>query len=225
MDFLLNISFEVNYRGAFRSIVAIAINLLTSEDQYFLWITVVPLPRRCLQSDNIRYHACAVLHSRWAGHPICDPSRIIATWFSYCSVNPSRSQNCINFQSDLSCLYKLNCNIFNHHERLYYTPRTTKLLGGILVSLRLSVRLSVRPSVRPSRLPCPLCNFYSSGWILSILATNDHYHERLCRTQWPLTFTYILKVIWPWLRKSCPLCSVHSSEWILFICGTNDHYH
>ena len=92
-------------------------------------------------------------------------------------------------------------------------------------SVRLSVRLSVRPSVRLSRLPCPLCNIYSSGWILSILATNDHYHERVCRTQWPLTLTYIFKVIRPWLRKSCPLCSVYSSGWILFIFGTNDHYH
>ena len=92
-------------------------------------------------------------------------------------------------------------------------------------SVRLSVRLSVRPSVRLSRLPCPLCNIYSSGWILSILATNDHYHERVCRTQWPLTLTYIFKVIRPWLRKSCPLCSLYSSGWILFIFGTNDHYH
>ena len=102
-----------------------------------------------------------------------------------------------------------------------YTPRTTKLLGGILVSLR----PSVRPSVRLSRLPCPLCNIYSSGWIFSIWATNDHYHERVCRTQWPLTMTYIFKVIRPWLRKSCLLCSVYSSGWILFIFGTNDHYH
>ena len=84
---------------------------------------------------------------------------------------------------------------------------------------------SVRPSVRPSRLPCPLCNIYSSGWILSILATNDHYHERVCCTQWPLTLTYIFKVIRPWLRKLCPLCSIYSSGWILFIFGTNDHYH
>ena len=29
----------------------------------------------------------------------------------------------------------------------------------------------VCPSVRPSRLPCPLCNIYSSGWVVSILAT------------------------------------------------------
>ena len=116
-------------------------------------------------------------------------------------------------------------SILQWHICHNYTPRTTKLLGGILVSLRPSVRLSVRPSVRLSRLPCPLCNIYSSGWILSILATNDHYHERVCRTQWPLTLTYIFKVIRPWLRKSCPLCSVYSSGWILFIFGTNDHYH
>ena len=111
----------------------------------------------------------------------------------------------------------------------HYTPRTTKLLGGILVSLRPSVRLSVRPSLRPSvcpsRLPCPLCNIYSSGWILYILATNDHYHKRVCRTQWPLTLTYIFKVIRPWLKKACPLCIVYSSGWIRFIFGTNDHYH
>ena len=88
-----------------------------------------------------------------------------------------------------------------------------------------SIRPSVRLSVRLSRLPWPLCNIYSSRWILSILATNDHYHERVCRTQWPLTLTYIFKVIRPWLRKSCPLCSVYSSGWILFIFGTNDHYH
>ena len=88
-----------------------------------------------------------------------------------------------------------------------------------------SVRPSVRLSVRPSRMPCPLCIIYSYGWILFILGTNDHYHERVCRAPWPLTLTYIFKVIRPWLRKSCPLCSVYSSRWILSIFGTNDHYH
>ena len=107
-------------------------------------------------------------------------------------------------------------------------PPNNKVVGGDIgftPSVRPSVCPSVRPSVRPSRLPCPLCNMYSSGWIRSILATNDHYHERVCRTQWPLTLTYIFKVIWPWLRKSCPLCSVYSSEWIHFIFSTNDHFH
>ena len=52
LGFWLNISFVVNYRVAFRSIVAIAIDLLTSEDRYFLWIIAVPLPRRCLQSQQ-----------------------------------------------------------------------------------------------------------------------------------------------------------------------------
>ena len=28
--------------------------------------------------------------------------------------------NCIYLQSDLSCFYKLNCNLYDHHERLYF---------------------------------------------------------------------------------------------------------
>ena len=104
------------------------------------------------------------------------------------------------------------------HQLLY--PLNNEVVGGYI-----GFTPSLRPSVRPSRLLCPLCNIYSSGWILSILATNDLYHERVCRTQWPLTLTYIFKVIRPWIRKSCPLCSVYSSGWILFIFSTNDHYH
>ena len=79
-------------------------------------------------------------------------------------------------------------------------PPNKEVVGGY-IGFTPSVRPSVRLSVRPSRLPCPLCNIYSSGWILSILATNDHYYERVCCTQWPLTLTYIFKVIWPWLRN------------------------
>ena len=97
-------------------------------------------------------------------------------------------------------------------QTFFIPPAQRSCWGGILVSLR----LSVRPSVRPSRMLCPLCNIYSYEWILFILGTNDHYHERVCRTPWPLTLTYIIKVIWPWLRKSCPLCSAYSSGWILF---------
>ena len=50
LGFWLNISFVVNHRGTFRSIITFAVDLLTSEDRYFLWITAVPLPQRCLQS-------------------------------------------------------------------------------------------------------------------------------------------------------------------------------
>ena len=59
MGFWLNISSVVNYRGAFRSKVAIAIALLALEDRYLLWITVVPLPRWWLQSRQ---------HSGWRMH-------------------------------------------------------------------------------------------------------------------------------------------------------------
>ena len=107
---------------------------------------------------------------------------------------------------------------------------------GILVSLRLSIRLSVHPaccpSLCPSRILCPLCNTYISGWILSILGTNDHWHERVCRMQWPLTLTYIFKIIQPWLCSKtakiwhilpCLLYSMYRSGWILFLIGINDH--
>ena len=39
---------------------------------------------------------------------------------------------------------------------------------------------------------------------------------------WPLTLTYIFKVIWPWLWKSCPLCNVFSSRSIISIFATNN---
>ena len=48
---------------------------------------------------------------------------------------------------------------------------------------------------------------------------------RVCRMCWPLTLTYICKVIRPWLRKSCLLCSVYSSGWIVCIFSTNYNYH
>ena len=101
LGFWLNIGFVVNCGGAFRSIVAIAIDVLTSEDRYFLWITAVPLPRRCLQSrhSGSRMRGVALALS---GRPICDPIRIIATCFSHSSVNPLRLQN---FQ--LECIYYL----------------------------------------------------------------------------------------------------------------------
>ena len=45
----------------------------------------------------------------------------------------------------------------NQQFCLLLYPSPTKLLGGILVSLR--------PSVHPSRILCPLCSAYNSGWI------------------------------------------------------------
>ena len=77
---------------------------------------------------NIWDRVCAVLHSRWASHQICDPSRMIATWCSHCSVNPLHPQNYICIQFDVSCLYKLNCNLFNHHERLdFFSASATSI--------------------------------------------------------------------------------------------------
>ena len=83
-------------------------------------------------------------------------------------------------------------------------------------------------------ISCSVYNTYSSGWIISIFCTNDHWHERMCRVQRPLILIYIFKVFQPWLCNetakiwyifSCPLYSTYSCGWIVFIFGTNDHYH
>ena len=136
-------------------------------------------------------------------------------WINHAKMHTEVVQNSpidsVNSQIWVFLLYE---SLRSHIILLY--PPNNEVVG---------VYIGFTPSVRPSRLPCPLCNIYSSGWILFILATNDHYHERVCRTQWPLTLTYIFKVIRPWLRKSCPLCSFYSSGWILFILGTNDYYY
>ena len=74
-------------------------------------------------------------------------------------------------------------------------------------------------------MPQIMTSIYSSWWILSIFDTNDHYHEKVCHMWWPLTLTYIFKVIPPWLWKSCPLCNVFSSRWIISLHATNNHYY
>ena len=81
--------------------------------------------------------------------------------------------------------------IKNHHQLLLlYKTGQQSCWGGILVSLR----PSICPSVRPSRMPCPLCNIYSCGWILFILGTNDQYHERVCRAPWPVHDPHVLSM-------------------------------
>ena len=73
--------------------------------------------------DDIWECACAVLHSRGTAHPICDPSRIIATRQLNALTVPwshNVSNNCIYIHSYLLRWYKLNCNRFNHCERLIF---------------------------------------------------------------------------------------------------------
>ena len=64
LGFWLNIRFVVNHQGAFRWIIAFVIDLLTSEDRDFLWITAVPLPRRCLQSPTTSGITHALCYTR-----------------------------------------------------------------------------------------------------------------------------------------------------------------
>ena len=104
LGFWLNISFVINHRGAFRSIIAFAIDLLTSEGRYFLWITAVPLPRRCLQSQQHSGSLMRRVTLVLCGPPNLRPKLDHCYLIFYSSVNPLRPENCIYLQSDLSSL-------------------------------------------------------------------------------------------------------------------------
>ena len=138
LGFWLNISLVVNYR-AFLSIVAIAIDLLTSEDRYFLWITAVPLPRRCLQSRQHSVSRMRGVTLALSGPPNLRPESDHRYLILLLFRQPITPPILFYLQSDLSCLYKLNCNILNHHERLHFslhrpTPaiRYTRISSGWL---------------------------------------------------------------------------------------------
>ena len=120
------------------------------------------------------------------------------------------------------CWWLLNQSPFYWHEVMLipawtsnYALRTTKLLEGILVSLRPSVRpsvrLSVRPSVRPSRIPCPLCSSYSSGWIYFIFIHLIKQLQKVCLVEsffqhlnfWQFFKICIFYLVLSWLGIWC----------------------
>ena len=64
-----------------------------------------------------------------------------------------------------------------YSDKLLYPPRN-EVVGGVYWFH------SVRPSVpRPSRIPCPLCSFYSSGWIHFIFIHLIKELQKVCRVQ------------------------------------------
>ena len=85
LGFWLNIRFVVNHRGAFRSIITFVIDLLTSEDRYFLWITAVPLPRLCLQSPTTFGIAHAPCYTR-AEQATQSSARVGSSLFDFLTV-------------------------------------------------------------------------------------------------------------------------------------------
>ena len=98
--------------------------------------------------------------------------------------------NVNNHQTSFSCLV----NVYFMHS-LY-----NEVVGGY-IGFTSSVRLSVRPSVpRPSRIPCPLCSFYSSGWIHFIFmhlikATSEGVsHAKFLAKFWNLKFWQFFKI-------------------------------
>ena len=60
---------------------------------------------------------------------------------------------------------------------------------------------------------CWLYSMCSSGWIISVLGTNDDWHETMCHAYWPLTLTYILQVSLLWH------CNKTAKIWHIFPCN------
>ena len=116
----------------------------------------------CLQSQP--HLGCAHVHlgvtlvSRWS--PNLRPSQIIITLTVLLTHNIT--SNCIYFQSHLLCLYKLNCNRFNHLKRpIFFSALATsnnqpdfirrmKVGRVIIVWHGLSICPCVGPSIRLS---------------------------------------------------------------------------
>ena len=93
---------------------------------------LTPYDKRELGQHWFRYWLAAGIHFLVMFTWILETSIPMCFKFPHLKSQPHRLGD-----SELTC----NCN---------YTPHTTKLLGGILVSLRPSVRLSVCPSVPPA---------------------------------------------------------------------------
>ena len=52
---------------------------------------------------------------------------------------------------------------------------------GVLRTTTFDLDLYLQGHLPWLRKSCPLCSIYSSGWILFIFGTNNHYHQRVCR--------------------------------------------
>ena len=109
-----NVSFVVNDGITLRLIIDIAIDLFTSEDRYFLWITAL-LPcvynfemRTCARQSYTRQPTVTQPATR-VGSSLLNALPVPSTHYVY--------NNCIYSQYHLLCLYILNYNRFNHHER------------------------------------------------------------------------------------------------------------
>ena len=130
----------------------------------------------------------------------------------------------------------LGSKLYLNHACLLYT---TKLLGGILVSLTPSLRpLSVCSSVCPafrvhSVTPRVLDGFFPSFFPWPISTRSFHIRHKITS----MRGCVVHNDLWPWpissrsfrhdfaikLLKYGTSCGVHSSGWIFSIFGTNNH--
>ena len=98
----------------------------------------------------------------------------VSNWFCYWNIQS------INMDQNVFCAWR--CMVILPEFSISFAtdwlviPSHNKVVRGY-IGLTLFVRQSLRPSVRPSRIPCQLCNTYSSGWIHFIFI---HLIRQLC---------------------------------------------
>ena len=79
-----------------------------------------------------------------------------------------------------------NQNCYSMFEVVIIPPAQRSCCGGWGVYWFHSVRPSVRPRPSvpcPSHIPCPLCSFFSSGWIHFIFIHLIKQLQKVCRVQ------------------------------------------
>ena len=119
-----NISFAANHQWTFRSIIDIAIDLVTTVDIFCESQGCVCLqPRR-----QLGMHMHGVSLTRHRSHNLLPKSdhRHSTAQCSDCSWSHYICNNCIYIRSHLLRWYKLNCNRFNHRERpIFFSASAT----------------------------------------------------------------------------------------------------
>ena len=145
LGFWLNIRFVLNHWGAFRSIITFVIDLLTSEDRYFLWITAVPLPRRCLQFPTSFGIAHAPCYTR-AERATQSAAQVGSSLFDFLTVPSTHCVPKIVFTFSPICrAFKNSIAIYLIIMRDLIFTRGQFWPSGIVVGcVCLSVRLCVR---------------------------------------------------------------------------------
>ena len=169
LQFLLSdLHFSISSSGI-QGVIIRSLSHIMQDHSWDTWHMSSPWLQMSWQQIGPRSSATIMMTCSWSE---CHMEHYITHITQHCQQSSNKSTTCwflsywlVNLLTFMNVVCWSSVWIIPQFERLLpgkssliynvydYTPRTTKLLGGILVSLRPSVRLSVCPSVRPSVRP------------------------------------------------------------------------